>query len=69
MPTAKKRSNPKVGTEFVKKFKGKTYTLEVVHSGDGIGFQLNRKIFSSPSAAGTSITGYEVNGWKFWNID
>jgi hypothetical protein len=69
MPAAKKRQNPKVGTEFVKEYKGKTYRLRVVRVGNGVGFQLGGEVFTSPSTAGKSITGSELNGWKFWNID
>ena len=24
------------------------------------------KVYSSPSAAGIAVTGYNVNGWRFW---
>ena len=69
MPAAKERPTPKVGTEFVKEYKGKSYTLRVVKSGDGIGFKLGNTVFTSPSTAAKSITRTEINGWKFWKLE
>jgi hypothetical protein len=50
------------GTEFQAPFKGKTYTGVVA---DGR-LSLNGKSYGTPSAAAYSITGYAVNGWRFW---
>jgi len=69
MPTPKKRSNPKTGSEFIKKYKGKTYKLKVVKTEAGVGFLVAGTIYSSPSTAAKSITRAEVNGWRFWKID
>ena len=69
MPKRKERPNPKVGSEFIKEFKGKTHKLKVVKEGSAIAYQLGASVFPSPSAAAKSITKNEINGWKFWNID
>ena len=69
MPTRKERSNPKVGCEYVRKFKNKTYKLKVIKTREGIAYDLNDTVFSSPSAAAKSITKTEMNGWKFWKMD
>jgi hypothetical protein len=69
MPAAKKRTKPKVGLEFVREYKGKTYKLKVVKTEGGVGYELAGKVFTSPSTAAKSITKSEINGWKFWKID
>lgn len=69
MPIPKKRSNPKVGSEFVKNYKGKAFKLKVVKTESGIGFEVAGTVYSSPSTAAKSFTRSEVNGWKFWKID
>jgi hypothetical protein len=69
MPKRKERPNPKVGSEFIKEFKGKTHKLTVVKEGAVIAYKLGTSVFPSPSAAAKSITKNEVNGWKFWGID
>lgn len=69
MPAAKQRTKPKVGLEFVKEYKRKTYKLKVVKTDGGVGYELSGTVFTSPSTAAKSITKNEINGWKFWNID
>jgi hypothetical protein len=69
MPARKKRTNPKVGCEFVRRFKNKTYKLRVIKVGDRIAYEHGSTVFSSPSAAAKSITKTEVNGWEFWKMD
>jgi hypothetical protein len=69
MPAAKQRTKPKVGLEFVKEYKRKTYKLKVVKTDRGVGYELRGTVFTSPSTAAKSITKNEINGWKFWNID
>lgn len=47
-----------------KVFKGKEYQARVEAAGirvDGID-----KLFTSPSLAGVAVTGYNTNGWVFW---
>jgi hypothetical protein len=69
MPARKKRSQPAVGNIFERTYKGKIYKLKVVrHEGD-IMFELEKKLFASPSGAAKTLTLAEVNGWRFWNID
>lgn len=52
----------KHGTNFRVIYKGKTYNAKVI---DGF-LVYNEKRYSSPSMAGIAITGYNVNGWRFW---
>lgn len=49
-------------TPFRVKHDGQTHVATV--SAEGL--ELNGKTYDSPSAAGFAITGYAVNGWKFW---
>ena len=69
MPKRKQRPSPKVGTEFEKVYKGKARALLVVEHDGRICFQMDGKIFSSPSAAAKTLTKSEVNGWEFWGMD
>jgi len=69
MPKHKERPDPKVGSEFIKEFKGKTHRLKVIKEKSVTAYQLGAAVFPSPSAAARSITKNDVNGWKFWNID
>jgi hypothetical protein len=69
MPSRKQRPNPKVGSEYVKEYKRKTYKLKVIKTGGSIAYELCGEVFPSPSAAAKSLTKGEVNGWKFWRID
>ncbi len=32
------------------------------------GVQVNSKLHRSPSEAGSTVTGYPVNGWRFWRF-
>ena len=61
-------NKPDAGSIFKKKYKGKIYTMTVVHEGNNIGYKVGRKIYRSPSSAAKSITNYEINGWVFWSI-
>jgi hypothetical protein len=52
------------GLQLRKVFKGKEYFAEVEPAGirvDGID-----KVFMSPSLARIAVTGYNTNGWVFW---
>lgn len=60
---------PSVGSSFIKTYKDKSYTLQVVKSDSGVGYKLGKTVYTSPSAAAKSLTETEVNGWKFWKID
>ena len=50
------------GTKFRVIYKEVTYNAEI---DDGY-LIFNGKRFTSPSMAGIAITGYNVNGWTFW---
>lgn len=50
------------GTHFRTTYQGEEHTGRV----EGGALVVNGERFSSPSAAGSSITGYPVNGWTFW---
>ena len=69
MPIPKERELPKVNSEYKKTLNGKTYTLRVVKAGSGVAYELNGKIFNTPTAAAKSLTKNEINGWKFWKMD
>lgn len=69
MPNRKVRKMPKEGTVRTRTFSGRTYKLTVVKTDSGIGFQVGRDVFATPTAAAKSITKKEVNGWAFWRLD
>jgi hypothetical protein len=69
MGAAKKRTNPRVGSKFVREFKRKAYELKVVKVGSGVGYELNGVVYSSPTGAAKSLTKHETSGWEFWKID
>jgi hypothetical protein len=50
------------GTELRKRYKGILHSAHV-ESGSIV---LNGKRFQSPSMAGIEVTGYNVNGYRFW---
>ena|SRR5713226_587269 len=52
------------GLKLRKRYKGKVYEGEV--KGDVIRLDGFEKQFNSPSVAGIAVTGYNVNGWRFW---
>lgn len=62
------RKTPKVGVLLEGTFAKKHYTLKVVQTADGLGYELNGKIYKTPTAAAKSITKFEVNGWRFWHM-
>src|SRR4051812_30429749 len=65
--------NLSVGTKLWARYKGETYTAEVVKKegetgNDAILYRLSDgREFKSPSAAGTAITQKACNGWAFWS--
>jgi hypothetical protein len=64
------RKMPAKGSKFTKKYKGKTYTLEVDLIQGDVVFNLGTNSFKSPSGAAKSINGgNEVNGWRFWGME
>jgi hypothetical protein len=50
------------GTEFRAKYKGQFHSARVENGA----LTLRGKRFDSPSPAAMTITGGNVNGWKFW---
>lgn len=60
------RKVPLVGQTFERTFSGKSYKLKVVPAGEGLAFELNGRIYKTPTAAAKAITKFEVNGWRFW---
>lgn len=51
-----------VGTRLRKRLKGEEYVATVQQ--DGLEFE--GQLHNSLSSAGTAITGYNLNGWAFW---
>jgi Restriction Enzyme Adenine Methylase Associated len=61
--------NLSVGTQLYAKYKGQTYTAEVIEKEGGTAYRLaDGREFKSPSAAGTAITEKACNGWAFWSV-
>src|SRR5437867_5862086 len=61
--------NLSVGTKLYARYKGQTYTAEVIDKEGKPGYRLaDGREFKSPSAAGTAITGLACNGWAFWSV-
>ena len=59
-----------VGTKLVASHKKQTYRAEVVHTEEGIRYELeDGRAFTSLSAAGMAITRGNVNGWRFWSVE
>jgi hypothetical protein len=59
---------PKAGVTIDRTFAGKQYRLKVADSPDGLVYELNGRIYKTPTAAAKSITKFEVNGWRFWHM-
>ena len=61
--------NLEPGTKLVARYKGETYTAEVVQTEDGIRYRTaDGKLFKSPSKAGSHVMkGVACNGWRFWS--
>src|SRR3982751_517983 len=61
--------NLSVGTQLYARYKGQTYTAEVIEKEGGTAYRLaDGREFKSPSAAGTAITAKACNGWAFWSV-
>ena len=69
MPIRKVHALPKVGDTFNKVYKHVQYTMTIVKTEKGIGYKVENNIYSSPSAAATSVSQNAVNGWIFWHIE
>ena len=64
-----KRKMPREGAVFQRMVAGKIYKLKVVSSANGVAYELNGRIYKTPTTAAKIITKYEVNGWLFWHIE
>jgi hypothetical protein len=63
------RELPPVGTTLQGRFKGETRTATIVEAKDlpvGKAVEYEGKRYISLSAAARAITGYPINGWRFW---
>lgn len=64
--------NLQPGTRLVARYRGETYTAEVVQTEDGLRYRLadDGREFRSPSAAGSAVMGGQAcNGWRFWSVE
>ena len=52
------------GTDFRASYKGDIYNGKV----DKNSLYINGKYYNTPSLAAVAITGYNVNGWRFWKV-
>ena len=71
MPDKKVRKQPEVGQVFQHRYQGTLYTLSVVPTTDGIGYELLGKVYRSPTAAAKALVGKDqsINGRSFWHIE
>lgn len=71
MSEEKTRKVPEIGSVFQHRYKGTLYTLTVVETDSGVGFEMQGKIYQSPTAAAKALVGKHqaTNGRKFWHID
>jgi hypothetical protein len=58
------------GTQLTAKYKGQTYTLDVVREDEQLRYRLaDGRTFKSPSSAGSAVMGGKAcNGWAFWRL-
>ena len=61
--------NLEAGTRLAARYKGTTYTCEVVQTEEGLRFRLeDGREFKSPSSAASAVMGgMAANGWRFWS--
>src|SRR5947208_15621469 len=63
--------NLSVGTKLYARYKGQTYTCELVETEQGPRYRLAEgREFKSPAAAGAAVMGEgrTCNGWAFWTV-
>lgn len=64
-PPSEKDKKPRVGTTFVRQYKGKEYKLEI----DSLGrYVYEGTAYKSPTTVARLITGSHVNGKVWWGI-
>jgi hypothetical protein len=57
------------GTKLIASYKKQAYLCTVEGGEDGkLAFIYDGKSYSSPSSAGTAITGTACIGWRFWSL-
>jgi hypothetical protein len=68
---ALKNRDLEVGTRLAARYKGQTYTAEVVQTEEGLRYRLeDGREFKSPSSAGSAVMGgVACNGWRFWSLE
>jgi hypothetical protein len=69
MPMKKKRSPLPAGAKGHATHKGKQHTLLVINTDGRVLYKVGRDTYPSPSGAARAITGYKVNGWRFWHLE
>ena len=60
---------PPIGTRLNAYHRGKPRSATIVAAANftlGRGVRTGKSVHASLSAAGAAITGYQVNGWRFW---
>jgi leucyl aminopeptidase (aminopeptidase T) len=62
--------NLEAGTRLAARYKGTTYTCEVVQTEEGLRYRLeDGREFKSPSSAASAVMGgMAANGWRFWSL-
>ena len=64
--------NLTAGTKLVGRYHKQDHTCEVIEGDNGkLHFKVDGKVdrvFKSPSAAGTAVTGHACDGWHFWRV-
>ena len=64
--------NLTAGTKWVGRYRKQEHTCEVIEGENGkLHFKVDDKVdrvFKSPSAAGTAVTGHACDGWQFWSV-
>jgi hypothetical protein len=68
MPKPKKRKKPVAGVTYIKKYKGKLYTMKTVQRGVSVRYSVDGVVYDTPSAAANSMSKNKANGWTFWGI-
>jgi hypothetical protein len=63
------RKPPEVGRKFTHKFKDKVFTMTVVRTDKGIGYEVKGRVFGSPSTAAKHVSGHEENGYDYWHTE
>ena len=69
VPIPRDRPKFRAGQTLVATHKGERFTCEVVDEHGRLAFvRPAAQRFASPSAAGRSVTGNQVNGYRFWSV-